>query len=126
LKQFYLLGLLLLVIFLVSACGPKEKGPEEVLKREDYPNLETRLFELSISKSPKEYAKKHGLDYKEGKVRVEIELISSESLPAGYTFEVELQYENIIQVFVPVEQLRSLAKEPQVKAIRVPLKPIKD
>lgn len=96
-------------------------------KREDYPNLETRLFEISIAKNALEYAEKHGLDYKEGKVRVEIEFISStESLPAGYTFEVELQYENIVQAFVPVEQLRSLSKESQVRAIKVPLQPIKD
>lgn len=103
------------------------QGPETSIKQEDYPNLESRLFELSISKNPAEYAATYGLYYAEGLVRVVIELKSQdESLPAKYSIQVESHYENIVQALVPIKELRRLSNEPQVKYVRTPLEPWPD
>ena len=114
--------LILSVAFFVSACdkGPKQ-GEQPTYKQEDYPNLESQLFQLATDKDPEKFAYTHNLKYQDGTVQVEIELKPGEALPNGYTIQVEAQYENLIQARVSVKELLKLSKEPQIKFIRAPM-----
>lgn len=95
-------------------------------KRGDYPNLETRLYKLSISPDPAKYAATHGIYYAEGRVRVVIELADEGvTIPESYHIQVEDRYKNFIQALVPVKVLRPLSNEPGVKSVRLPWEVIK-
>jgi len=114
--------LLLSVALLISACGKgPEQGEQPVYSQKDYPNLESQLFQLATDKNPEKFAYTHNLKYKDGLVQVEIELVPEQALPAGYTIQVEAQYENLIQARVAVKDLLKLSKEPQIKFIRAPM-----
>ena len=91
-------------------------------QREDYPNLETCLYELSVSPNPARYAATHGLHYTEGRVRVVIELVSGQAeIPNNYHIQIEDRYGDLVQALVPISELRPLSKEPMVRLIRTPL-----
>jgi len=119
-KLLYMNLLLLSVAFFVSACG-KGQGEQPTYKQEDYPNLESQLFQLATDKDPQKFAEIHNLKYKDGTVQVEIELKPGLSLPSGYTIQVEAQYENLIQARVSLKDLLKLSNEPQIKYIRAPM-----
>lgn len=121
-KLLYLNLLLLSLALFVSACGRgPQQGEQTVYRKEDYPNLESQLFQLATVKDPEKFAYTHNLKYKDGMVQVEIELVPGQALPGGYTIQVETQYENLVQARVAVKDLLKLSKEPQIKFIRVPM-----
>jgi len=91
-------------------------------QRGDYPNLETRLYELSIARNPARYAATHKLYYIEGKVRAVIELVSEDAeIPSTYHLQIEVRHGRLVQALVPISELRPLSKEPAVRLIRTPL-----
>lgn len=66
-------------------------------------------------------AKKQGIYYEDGKVRVIIELEREDSsIPKGYGIEVEVRHGSLVQALVPIEKLHELARAPEVKYIRSP------
>lgn len=95
---------------------------------EDCPKLEESLMSLAKVADPAEYAASIGLAYTidtEGRewVRVVIELTEAQStLPQGYSLQVELRHEYLVQALVPVAKLCALSNEPQISYIRVPRK----
>lgn len=97
-----------------------------VPQRGDYPNLETRLYKLSVAPNPAKYAATHGPYYTAGKVRVVIELLSEDvAIPPRYHIQIEDRHKDSIQALVPVRELRPLSNESGIKFIRVPWKVIK-
>jgi len=110
------------VVFVISFTIIQGLAPQ----RGDYPNLETRLYKLSIARNPARYAATHGLYCTEGRVRVVIELLSEDVvIPQSYHIRIEDRHKDSIQALVPVKELRSLSNESGVKFIRVPWKVIK-
>jgi len=110
-------------------CG-EEKKPTSLIeqpKREEYPNLDSRLWGLVTAQQPEEFAKKHLLKYREGKVQVEVELASEERVSAvRWGIEtlggvIEGSFERLIQASVPVSALLRLSKHPDIRSIRAPL-----
>jgi hypothetical protein len=85
------------------------------------------LESLTSADDPAEYARTHGIDYRNGSVRVVVELPADSSLPTGYDVEVEATYTEgetkLVQAFVPADQLRALAAEEPVERVRTPLRP---
>lgn len=121
-KLAYLNLLLLSVVLFISACGKgPPQGEQPAYKQEDYPNLESQLFQLATDKDPEKFAYTHNLKYQDGMVQVEIELKPGEALPSGYTIEVEAQYENLVQARVALKELLELSNAPQIKSIRAPM-----
>jgi hypothetical protein len=114
-------GLLLLLLLALVGCSPGgerpgEEGKAPPPKQEDYPKLESRLFQLATAEDPIEFAKRQGLDYAVV-VRVLVELESPDSsVPDGIC--VENRFEEEVEALVPLERLLTLAQEPQVKVIR--------
>lgn len=117
-KPLVFLGILALVMALSVI---------QVHNRESYPNLESRLYYLSICLNWAKCAAERGLYYTNGMVRVEIELEDPDTpLPKRYRIKVERRYEALVQALVPVNQLRPLSNAPGIKEIRAPLKPLRD
>ncbi|MBI2304579.1 MAG: hypothetical protein HYU86_07535 [Chloroflexi bacterium] len=86
------------------------------------PNLEDRLYQLTLSPDPAALAARSNLFYSQGRVRVVIELPSAESpAPSGYGLTVESRAQALVQALVPVDALCALAADPLVKSVRAPL-----
>lgn len=129
-----LVGLALLVVMTGSLWGCNPRGEQEggqagpPPKSEDYPKLQSQLFELAVSEDPQSYAERHGLNYEDGYVQVEIEAQAPEWVgDLRWAIEVlggwvEADYESLIQARLPVEALLELAKHPRVLMVRSPVR----
>jgi len=126
------LTLLMVVIGSLVGCNPREgqeggqAGPPP--KSEDYPKLQSQLFELAVSEDPQSYAERSGLNYEDGYVQVEIEAQAVEWVgDLRWAIEalggwVEDEYESLIQARLPVKALLELAKHPRVLMVRSPVR----
>lgn len=95
-------------------------------KPTDCPNLESRLYALSLASQPQEYARDHNLYYADGRVRVVIDLNSPNGeLPAGYDIKEETRNDGLVQALVLLPDLCRLSNEPQVRYVSVPLGPMR-
>lgn len=82
------------------------------------------LYTLTKSADPQAFARKHGLQLVEGRVRVIIELKSPNVLPKlSAAVKVEARSESFILALVPIAELLILAQDPAVRFIRPPEKP---
>jgi hypothetical protein len=86
-------------------------------RSQDCPRLESRLYELSQSAAPEQFAAGAGLDLSSAGVRVVIELVPDADLPRGYATEVEARYANTLQARLPLTTLCALAQEQVVISI---------
>jgi hypothetical protein len=68
------------------------------------------------------YAVEHNLEYEAGTVDVEI-ILAGEERPTEYLESVERQYDELVLATVDVDDLRSLANDPRVRAVRRPAQP---
>jgi hypothetical protein len=68
------------------------------------------------------YAAEHDLEYEAGTVDVEI-ILDGEERPNEYLETVERQYDELVLATVDVDDLRSLANDPRVRAVRRPAQP---
>jgi hypothetical protein len=123
-----------LLILGSSGCNPsnhpvssEQKPQTPSVSAKDYPKLASVLFQLTQANDPEQFAAQHpdALQYEQGRVLVTVELQSGQTaLPSGYNFEITSQFQNRFDVLVPVSELLRLAQEPQVRSIRLPLKPV--
>lgn len=91
----------------------------------EYADLASILYELINSPDRSDFAKRHQLYLSQGKVRVIIELLPQfEEIKGDYGVMVEGRTDTLIKALVPIDQLGLLAKDPSVKFIRPPHKPI--
>jgi len=75
------------------------------------------------------FAKQHGIKLDNDEVRVIVEVKAGKKegvteLVKSLGGNVETGYENLIQAIVPIAQLKSLANDPDVKLVRLPIEAI--
>jgi len=68
------------------------------------------------------YAAEHDLQYSDGVVSVEI-ILEGDERPTKYIAEVDGQYDELVRGTVAVEDLRPLADDSRVRAVRRPAQP---
>ena len=128
----------LIVSLIVSSFSPLQTpafadtdGPELPplpLLSKGNPKLDSRLNQLLLrASSPNEaatFAQQAGIGYAEGKVRVIVESLPDEVEAARGEARglgtVEAQYNNLLQVLLPIQQLTALANRQSVRLIRMP------
>jgi hypothetical protein len=90
------------------------------------PNLESRLYDLTVAQDPENLAQTKGLFYENGATRVVIQLATPEadtSFLAEYGVQIETQTGSLVQALVPPERLCDLSNDPRVKFVREPQAP---
>ncbi len=124
------ISLALGVVLLLNSCSQREDqtlGPPP--KPEDFPKLEARLFALAIAEKPEAYAQRFGLELKEGRVLVVLELAGPQwQEDLAWAVEalggrVEASSEDLLQARVPPKVLLTLSQHPRVSYIRPPVRP---
>lgn len=108
--------------------------PTVTINPDDYPKLQERLAELVGATDPKAFAKENGFeqDLQDGKVRVVIEATSPDAVEElrwaveALDGTVETDYENQLQVLLPIKMLLKLATHPHIEFIRLPVRPKPD
>jgi len=89
--------------------------------KKGHPKLDSVLNDLIQAKDYKKFVREQGLDITNSKVRVEIELVSADYVfPAYFGIEELGRYEKYIDAYVPIEKLRELANDQNVKFIMRP------
>jgi hypothetical protein len=103
---------------------PGHKPPKEL-------KLSSILYELAVDPEPEKFAKKHGIFWTDGQVRVFISLNPASSnsdrdkLAENYNYAVEKESNDMLRALVPADRLIPLSKEPVVWSIRLPDRAIK-
>lgn len=82
-------------------------------------NLDTMLYELYLSPDPAEYATSHNLMFEDQQVGVSINLATENVDLAPYQVEIRNERANIVEAFLPVEELCNLALDPGVLKVSV-------
>jgi hypothetical protein len=89
-------------------------------------NIDSTLIQLIEAPDEEGFAERNGIDYRDGRVRVVVEMEEGFSLPEGYNTTNELNYtgqgENLAQSYVPVDELVPISNETGVEYVRLPLK----
>ena len=95
--------------------------PEKIISKEN-----TALYDLKQSENPEKFAKKMGLKYKDGDVRM---LISVKDLTPEKLSEIknlgkiEVNKQDLLQVLIPVEKISKLSEISSVENLRPPMAP---
>lgn len=112
--------------------GPPEPAPiesdlpeavptDEKATARGCPKLDSRLVQLIGAADPSAFAAGAGLVYRDGAVRVVVELQASGEPSPGYGLIEEARYENLVQALAPVEQLCPLSDDTGVLFVRPPV-----
>ena len=95
--------------------------PEKVISKES-----TALFELKQSSNPEKFAKKMGLKYNNGDVRMIIsvkDLTPQKLLEIKNLGKIEVNKQDMIQMLIPVEKISKLSEISNVQNLRPPMAP---
>ena len=82
--------------------------PEKIISKEN-----TALYDLKQSENPEKFAKKMGLKYKNGDVRMLIsvkDLTPEKLLEIKNLGKIEVNKQDMIQVLIPVEKISKLSE----------------
>jgi hypothetical protein len=121
---------------LLAACSPQKATPPTMIdlteeeqtggkKNQDCPQLDSRLYELSLMESPLPTAEQWGFRVKDGKVFVLLVLTDEKTqIPEGFDLEVGTRSGSQVQVFAPLTELCDLANSDEVIAVRQPSEPV--
>jgi hypothetical protein len=123
-------ALSVLLVMTLAGCTPKEQPSDRPAEGREMPDwaeyegkLQRGLFDLATAEDPEALARKKGLELYP-MVRVVLELQGPESeLPEGFSLIVEDRVDGTVQALVPIGQLLELAKRPEIRYIRLPVKP---
>jgi len=89
------------------------------------PKVEKKLLDLMDASDRAGFAKREGIDYQAGFVRVILELSKKDdALPQQQDVRVEGREGRLVQAMVPVDKLCPLAADPRIVSIRTPAKPV--
>lgn len=82
--------------------------------------LESGLYGLVVAENRSAYAATRDLRLRNGSVLVVVELHEGKPLPREFDLDVRTTYENLVQAFVPVDDLVPLAEHGNVSFVRTP------
>lgn len=91
-----------------------------------HPSLESRLVGLVNAENRLVYAAEHGLELRNGRILVVVELEPGREFPSGFDAQVRSRFENLVSASVPVDQLPPLAEHENVSFVRTPRRPVTD
>lgn len=137
-RQAALILSLLFLAALVAACSPQDDmdatggnitgdldDPGVDKKNDECPQLDSKLYQLSLMEDPIPTAEQWGFRVEDGKVFVVIVLADEETeIPEGFDVEVGTRLGDQVQALVPFDALCELANTEQVVAIQQPIKPV--
>jgi hypothetical protein len=90
----------------------------------DAPNVSSTLLQLVDADDREAFASAHGIDLRDGRVLVVVELRGRSTVPDGYDVTVEqtatVSGETFVQARVPVDEVVPLSEEPGVAYVRLP------
>lgn len=92
----------------------------------DHPSLDSRLVGLLNAENRTDYAASRDLDLRNGSVLVVVELRPNRSLPPDFDADVRARHENLVQAWVPLDELGVLADHANVRFVRPPHEPATD
>lgn len=87
--------------------------------------MSSEVFDLANPENTKEIAAGGGIEIREGRVLVVIELfedVTGKKLQEKYDLKDAKLHKNLIEAWVLIEDLKAIAQEPAVKFVRRPLK----
>lgn len=89
------------------------------------PKVEKKLLDLMDASDRAGFAKREGIDYQAGFVRVILELSKKDDAPPQQQdVRVEGREGKLVQAMAAVDKLCSLAADPRIVSIRTPAKPV--
>ncbi len=118
------------LVMTLAGCTPEEQPSDRPTEGREMPDwaeyeekLQRGLFDLATTEDPEALARKRGLELYP-MVRVVLELEGPETeLPEDFSILVETRVDGTVQALVPVDRLLELAKRPEIKYIRLPVRP---
>ena len=116
----------LVLLLLLAACG---RTPAETASRPPcHSNMQAALANLAQAADPAGYAAQHDLDYRDGRVAVQIAVRGDpEAVAQRYHLEAQLiadhYYGPFLHAHVPLDQLCALSHDQGVGAIVAPASP---
>ena len=92
----------------------------QTMAQDSCPRLESRLQQLHAAEDPAAFAAFTALMYGDYRVLAIVELVDQDLPPAvdAFGMEIEASYANVVQAWVPVDQLCALASDPAVAGVR--------
>jgi hypothetical protein len=84
------------------------------------PRLDSRLFQLAQANDSETFAKNSGLELRSTRVRVVIELREGAPVPTGYDAVIDGRFGRLVDAWVAIGQLCSLAEHQDVSSVRPP------
>ena len=123
---------ILALIPLACASGQGGSIPAVELPDKGNPKLDSQLYQLIQAERRGEadsFAEQHGIKLVDGNVRVIIECVSGRIDDVAETAgsagaRVEISYDNLLQVVVPISSLTALADANSIRFIRLPQQPL--
>lgn len=95
--------------------------PEEQVERLPEPSpLSNTLRNLVLADDRRQFAEEHGISYREGAVKVQIELVDGGETPEQHFTEVTGSYDSVAVGYVRTGDLVPLALEDSVRIVRSP------
>lgn len=85
-----------------------------------HPKLESVLVRLVGAENRSTFAEEHGLELRDERVLVVIELRSGQELPDGYQIDVQARHGDDVQAYVAVDDLPAVAGHGDVSFVRAP------
>ncbi|RJQ14132.1 MAG: hypothetical protein C4560_12740 [Nitrospiraceae bacterium] len=126
---------LFLHLLLIASCTSAQQSalPEKVTQHKqpgEYAKLSSVLYELTLAADRENFAKQHDIFLSNGKVRVFIifdpasDDSKREEIIKSHGIVEEKKSKDLLRASVPVEALTSLSKEPIIRSIKLPDKPV--
>ncbi len=127
---------LCLAMVVMSGCQSSDPQTDQAMQddnpppaREDYPSLQGQLFELATEQGVNSSGSRGNLTVENGQVQIVIEVQEATSTDVlqwavkALGGRVETKHEALVQAWIPVGELLTLAEHPRVTFIRAPVQP---
>ena len=117
-RSFLIISVVIPALLFGSLCIAQDR--DAILKK-----TSSLIADLVVAKSPADFAKSHGIELKDGMMRVMLEIAKDSPpnfLSAKYNLRDPKINKNIMTAYIDVSKLKQLCEEPSVVFIRLPVK----
>lgn len=120
--QIIFLLINLIVYFLMMPCSYSQ-----IIQNE---KIDQKIQEVIQSNDKDETAKRLGLFYQNGKLRVhlifspQITIEEKEKIYSTYKIQVEKESDQVVRTLIPIEEIMPLGENPLIQFIQIPDKPL--